>query len=337
VARYAAVSTALAVVGDLRLSELLEAAPVVSVGIGGTAVRLDVEGVPVFAKHVPLTDLERRPENLRSTANLFGLPVFCHYGLGSAGGGVWRELAAHIMTTNWVLGNRAHAFPLLYHWRVLPSPKWDAAEDRERSIAFWGGSRQVRERLDQLDNATASVVLCCEFFPYALHDWLNEQVARGDVEAACAMVEPELLDTAAFLRENGLLHFDAHFGNIMTDGRRLYFGDFGLATSSRFELSRAESDFIALNATHDERYVETQLVNWLVTALAEPERADRSAFIERVAAGEKPGELPKAVWDVVERHAPVAAIMNDFYGKLYLEDRATPYPAEALRRVVSGN
>jgi hypothetical protein len=50
--------------------------------------------VAVFAKRIPLTDLERRAENVMSTANLFSLSLYCHYGVGSAGGGVWREVAA---------------------------------------------------------------------------------------------------------------------------------------------------------------------------------------------------------------------------------------------------
>ncbi|WP_201844997.1 hypothetical protein [Myceligenerans indicum] len=75
-------------------------------GIGGQAVLLEVEGTPVFVKQVRLTDLERRPQNLHSTANLFDLPMFCHYGVGTIGGpgfGAWRELAVHTMTTDWVL------------------------------------------------------------------------------------------------------------------------------------------------------------------------------------------------------------------------------------------
>lgn len=42
----------------------------------------------MFVKRVPLTDLERRPENVRSTANLFELPLFCHYGIGGPGFGL---------------------------------------------------------------------------------------------------------------------------------------------------------------------------------------------------------------------------------------------------------
>ena len=46
-----------------------------------------------------------------STANVFQLPPFCHYGIGSPGGGVWREVAAHTMTTNWVLAKKCGSFP----------------------------------------------------------------------------------------------------------------------------------------------------------------------------------------------------------------------------------
>lgn len=70
-----------------------------------------------------LTDPERQPEHVRSTANLLELPVFCQYGIGTIGGpgsGAWRELAVHTMTTNWVLAAEYEGFPLMYHWRVLP-------------------------------------------------------------------------------------------------------------------------------------------------------------------------------------------------------------------------
>ena len=52
------------------------------------------------------------------------------------------------------------------------------------------------------------------------------------------MVEKELEAGTSFMNARGLLHFDAHFQNILTDGERLYFADYGLAISSRFDLSR---------------------------------------------------------------------------------------------------
>ena len=100
-ATYAATATALSLLSDRHLGELLAAARRVGSGIGGSTAELDVEGVRVFVKKVPLTELEQRSEHVMSTANLFGLPAFYQYPLGSAGFGAWRELAAHVMTTNW--------------------------------------------------------------------------------------------------------------------------------------------------------------------------------------------------------------------------------------------
>lgn len=119
-AAYGAVSTSLALRSDRQLGDLVDAAVPLGSGIGGRSALLEVGGRPVFVKRVPLTEFERRPERVRSTANLFGLPTFCQYGIGGPGFGAWRELAVQIMTTDWVLGGQYQGFPLMYHWRVLP-------------------------------------------------------------------------------------------------------------------------------------------------------------------------------------------------------------------------
>jgi hypothetical protein len=249
VARYGSVSTALALLSDRRLSELVDAAPVLRSGIGGTAVSLDVAGWPVFVKRVPLTDLERSA---------------------------------------------------------------------------------VRERLTAIARASASLVLFLEHLPHGLRDWLAAQVAAGagQAEAACAMVERDLSAVVSAMNTNGLVHFDAHFGNILTDGERLYLADLGLATSPRFDLSTVEREFLRANASHDASHTMTLLVNWLVAALAGITRIkDRNEYISRCATGDRPANLPEWAAAVVGRYAPVAVVMNDFYWKLFGESRATPYPA----------
>jgi len=70
-------------------------------GIGGKSALISIEDTPVFVKKVPLTDLEQLPQHFMSTKNLFDLPLGYQYGVGSAGFGAWRELATHVMTTNW--------------------------------------------------------------------------------------------------------------------------------------------------------------------------------------------------------------------------------------------
>ncbi|BBA95491.1 hypothetical protein RVR_374 [Actinacidiphila reveromycinica] len=110
---YATVGARLSLFSDRRLADAVAAAPGLGSGIGGRAAEMDVEGRRVFVKRVPLTDTELRPEHRRSTANVFELPLFYQYGVGSAGFGAWRELAAHLMTTGWVLKDEYAGFPLL--------------------------------------------------------------------------------------------------------------------------------------------------------------------------------------------------------------------------------
>ncbi|WP_241028554.1 protein kinase family protein [Streptomyces verrucosisporus] len=341
-AAHGAVSTALARLGDRELRRLVEAAVPLGSGIGGESSLLEVSGIPVFVKRVPLTDLEREPAHIRSTANLFDLPVFCQYGIGAIGGpgfGAWRELAVHTMTTGWVLTGEYEGFPLMYHWRVLPGSTPLPAElaDVERAVAYWGGRPQVRRRIEALRRSSASVVAFLEYIPRNLHQWLGERVAAGDEAAnrACAMVERELADGTSFMAGRELVHFDAHFENILTDGRRLYFADYGLALSSRFELSREEADFFELHQTYDRCYTATYLVNWLVTALLGyriEDRDGRRALVRAYAGGRRPTGIPEKAAAAIARHAPVAAVMSDFNREFRYGSRQTPYPLEELRR-----
>lgn len=64
-------STQLSLLSDKQLAERLEDADHVYSGIGGEAVVLNIHDTKIFVKKIPLTDLERRPENIMSTANIF--------------------------------------------------------------------------------------------------------------------------------------------------------------------------------------------------------------------------------------------------------------------------
>ena len=340
-AAHGAVSTSLALRSDRGLREFVDAGAPLGSGIGGKTVLLEVEGSQVFVKQVRLTDLERRPEHVHSTANLFGLPSFCHYGIGTIGApgfGAWRELAAHTMTTNWVIAGDHEGFPLMYHWRVLPDsgqPLPEELADVDRAVAYWGGGTAVRQRIEALQQSTASLVLFLEYIPQNLHDWLGVQTGAGDeaTERACAMVDDELKAGIAFMNDRGLLHFDAHFENILTDGHRLFFTDYGLAISSRFDLTRDEADFFDQHRTYDQCYAVTHLVNWLAVALYGHTPEERKAFVNTCAQGMPPQGVPAAIASLLVRYAPVAAVMGNFYREFQQESRAAPHPLATIWRM----
>lgn len=305
---HSAVSATLSRLSDEELAGLLERAEPAGAGIGGPTALLDVEGTRVFVKRLPLTDLELRHPG--STANLHDLPVHAHYGVGliGAGGfGAWRELAVHEMTTDWVLTGEHDGFPLTYHWRVLPHLGQKLPEELDRAVGYWGP--EVGPRIEALRASESSIAVFLEHFPHDLHDWLKGQ---DDLESACEMVERELAAGVEFMSSRGLLHFDGHFQNVLTDGERLYFADYGLAISSAFDLSEEEIAFFAEHEDYDRHYTVTHLVWWFAYEL-------RSRGV------------PPRIAEILHRHNDVAAVMKDFYRRFQNESRRARYPFRSVR------
>ena len=75
---------------------------------------------------------------MASARNTFRLPDYYHYGVGSAGFGVSRELATHRRATEWVM-NGIESFPLLYHARVITraAPSDDLRFTLDEYVARW--------------------------------------------------------------------------------------------------------------------------------------------------------------------------------------------------------
>ncbi|MFI6439410.1 protein kinase family protein [Streptomyces sp. NPDC050759] len=334
---HADTATSLALLSDRDLTDLMASGTPAGTGIGGRATLLEVDGVRVFVKQVPLTDIELEPDNVRSTANLFDLPPHLHYGIGAIGSpgfGAWRELAVHEMTTDWVRSGSFPGFPLLHHWRVLPGipqPLPEALADVERAVAYWGGSPGLRERVEALRTASASLTLFLEYVPHTLHDWFSAQLRTHNAELACVLVEQGLEAVTGFLREQRhLIHFDAHFGNILTDGHRLYLTDYGLSLSSRFQLSAQERDFETRHHRYDRAYALSYLVHWLVVDQYGLARDEREDFIRTCADGNRPEGIPEAAAALISRHARLAAVVGDFNRRLEQESRLTPYPHDEV-------
>jgi hypothetical protein len=245
------------------------------------------------------------------------------------------------MATSAVAEGKSEAFPMLYHWRILEEPLDSSDLDAivEEVAELWQGSHEVRSRLDAVATAPATVLLFFEFIPTALLDWLDRQVELGvdPTNAALEMVEAGLLEIADDLRSAGLLHFDAHFGNMRTDGRRVFLTDFGLASSPQFQLTSSERQFIADNATHDRCHMLTRLVDWIVSSFidgADWQKRDMRIRMAHERNGIGLERLSAKAASAVARHAPIAMIINDFYRRLRFDERHARYPTDAILRAL---
>lgn len=186
-------------------------------------------------------------------------------------------------------------------------------------------------------------MLFLEYVPQDLNTWLAGQLAAGPdaVAAACAMVQQRLRTDIAFMNANGLLHFDAHLRNILTDGQRLYIADLGLATSARFDLSTEERNFLARNASHDTGYAAREPLNRIVAnvvGIAAPETGgpvERYDYIRRCSAGARPAGAAEPIAELISRYAPVVASLNEFYWDLFGVSRETPYPAQEMAQTLA--
>lgn len=222
---------------DLELSDLLaQAAPRPGWGMSRA---VEVAGHQVFVKTIPVTDLELAQP--ASTRNHFELPIVYNYGVGSAGFGAAREVAAHVATTRWVREGAIDGFPLLYHHRLLPLPgqtRQRSAEQLERYVDYWDGNPAIRRFIEAREASSHSITMFIEHVPHVLQEWLplNQDAIKWVIDQA--------IEITTFLRSKGVAHLDSNPSNILTDGKQLFFADFGLFLDSAFDLTDEELAFL---------------------------------------------------------------------------------------------
>ena len=177
---------------DELLSLLKKGAPLES--SWGSTSRIEVQGIPVFVKQIPLNEVEGREENLLSTKNVFKIPLYYQYGVGSAGFNVWREVKANEKATKWVLAGKTKNFPLMYHTRILKNfneRKSFDEEEFQKELVYWGNSKEIGDRIKANAMAEKNVVLFCEFIPEKLNSWLKKELKKGNnsIDKAIQWVE----------------------------------------------------------------------------------------------------------------------------------------------------
>ena len=154
-------------------------------------------------------------------------------------------------------------------------------------------------------------------------------VGAGYIEGVPRLSIPRLVETDASLGVSNLM--DLRKDDVATALPS------GLSLASSFELASDEADFYDEHRTYDRHYSVTHLVNWLAVALYGHAPDERREFVRACARGTLPADLPGTIAALLARHAPVAAVMGDFYDRFRHVSRATPYPLEALGRAPHGD
>jgi serine/threonine protein kinase len=306
----------------------------------------------VFIKRIPVTDVEY--ENLFATKNLYKLPTYYNYGVGSAGFGVFRELIAHIKTTTWVLAGSIATFPLMYHYRIVPFTGQRAdmsLEHYQAHVKYWGNSANISNYLSDRTNAKYELVLFLEYIPHVLDTWLQENPdkLRQSLE--------ELRTTIDFLRSKQIVHFDAHLHNILTDGEQIYLTDFGLVLDKNFALTKDEESFFDRHTLYD--YGEVlwnlrYLIRDLYEACSERDKCQITAKYQ-IEENLKSPELTSRLLDNIDRihvdgdlkldefyvasvikYRSIITLMQDFYSDLRGNDRKdTQFPHAKLELLLA--
>jgi hypothetical protein len=281
---------------------------------------IEVENAKVFVKKIALTDLEQSAGEA-ATANLFDLPLFCRYEVAF---GAWRELSASMRASAWALSGECVFFPFVHHWRVLPRrPTPGTAEHRarlQRALDHWDRSEAIAERVEALWNASASLVLFLEYVPKTLLAWLGDRFCGekpdAAMETAILRIHDEWRRAAAFMNERGMLHFDLHRANLLTDGAQVYVGDYGLALCADFDLAPAEREFFETHRLYDRGYVDWAFAEWLRRA-------------------EPPLVMTPALEARLESARPAADVFARFVDSLAMEGKATTFPAAEINAALA--
>lgn len=327
IAHYNLLASEFSNLNDEEVLSLIDTASHLGTSIGGSSSVLTIKQIPIFIKKIKLSDIEK--DNKHSTRNIFNLPLCYQYGVGSAGFGAWRELAAHQMTTEWVINNECINFPLLYHYRILPCQKSyisaSVLQKIEQDVAYWEGSQAIRERLITRYEASSEIVLFLEYFPENLYQWCIKQIKLGNDEmiSSCRMIEHELKLTLNFMASHGLLHMDVHFWNILTDGHHLYLSDFGLALSDKFELNDEEIIFFAAHRDYDYCSSATNFLHAIMTGLFG--NNDWISHLKKCI--DNKNLLPAEINQLIMHYSSVAIAMDEFYRNMQSVSKETPFIA----------
>jgi hypothetical protein len=126
----------------------------------------------------------------------------------------------------------------------------------------------------------------------------------------------ELHKTITFLRRKGIIHFDAHFYNTLTDGKRTYLTDFGLVLDKSFLLTKDEESFFKQNQFYDYGEILRNVGHLIRSSYDSCSENDKHRIVKKydIKEGLKPSELGSVLLDNIEQlYADGIMELDEFY------------------------
>lgn len=190
-----------------------------------------------------------------------------------------------------------------------------------------------------------------QYVPYVLETWLRENPNK--------LQQPlnDLCRAIAFLGTKGIIHFDAHFRNILTDGEQIYLTDFGLALDKSFALTEGEEIFFNQNTLYDYGEVLRNLGHLIRGLYDSCSQSDKHRIMEKygIKEGLRPYEVGAILLDNIKqihadgnleldefyvasvvKYSDVIALMQDFFAQMWENDQKdTQLPHTKLRLLLN--
>ena len=161
---------------------------------------------------------------------------------------------------------------------------------------------------------------------------MSDQVKTGGktAESAILFVEEQLEKTISFMHNHELIHFDAHFHNMLTDGKMIYFTDFGLSLSSKFKSTPDEVKFLKTHRHFDRCMAAQCLASCIACNVFNAD--DPELAYQEYLRGER-GEIAPFIASKLKQYELVVIAMNSFFQGLKEENKFDSYPSALLNRL----
>lgn len=212
---------------------------------------------------------------------------------------------------------------------------------------YWNNSKRIASFIQARRTTPFELWLVLEHVPYRLVDWLS-----GHLSMTGKLID-QLIGTIRFLHDHGVFHFDAHAGNVVTEGTAPLLTDFGLASDRAFRLTAHEHAFLDAHQHYDfgEAIYGTTSGLWALLAMLPDGHRDGllRRFRPDMPATPDPGliaellvtnletladdgslKVPPEYVRVVARYRPIILFMNAFFSSMRSNRRKNTFFDDAL-------